>query len=130
MNTDTLMTITQVAKFMGVTRQAIYVSIHNKRLPAQKLGEQWFVSPEQIEEYKKTRYSRSCSRGENGQLIFDNSKGKYSIHQLAKLFDVSPQRVYYLVRNKRLKTERVRTAYVIEVEDMEATKKIVLGETI
>jgi len=122
------MTISEVGNILGISRQAVYISIQNKRLEAEKIGRQWFILPENMVKYKKNRYSRTLCRRENGELLFDNSKGQYSIHQLAKICKVSPQRVYYLARRNGLKSERIGAAYVIQVDDMEEIKKTIIGE--
>lgn len=127
MNLENVMTLNDVARIMGLSKQAIYVSIRTKRLVSKKFGGQWVVTPEALERYKKTRYSRSVSRRADGDLIFDPEKHQYSIQMVAKMFGVDAQRVYYLVSRKKLKCVRHRKAYVIEIPDLAEAKKIVLG---
>lgn len=112
-STEPLLTISQAAKANGVTRQAIYFAIKMKRLNAKQENEIWLISERDLKEYSKTKYTRSKSR-KNGELIFDKSKGFYSIYEAAKFLNKNTNHIYYLVRVGKLKTHRQGTAIVIK----------------
>src|SRR3990167_4492033 len=76
--------ITEAAKINNVTRQAVYVAIKQGKLKASKDATRWTIDLEDLENYRKQKYSRSKSMF-NGELLFDNQKGFYSINQVAKL---------------------------------------------
>lgn len=114
-----LVSITDAAKLNRVTRQAIYVAIKLNKLKAQKDSTRWTIDLEDLAEYRKHKYSRSRST-HNGELIFDNNLGYFSVNQTAKKLGVPPQKIYYATRSGKLKAERKGAAWVIsetEIED-------------
>lgn len=112
-STEPMLTISQAAKKNDVTRQAIYFAIKMKRLKAKKENDTWMICECDLREYQESRYCRSKSRKE-GELIFDKSKGFYSIAEAAKYLNRNTNHVYYLVRMGRLKTHRQGAAIVIQ----------------
>ena len=108
-----LLTVSQAAKKNGVTRQAIFFAIKMKRLNAKKDNGTWLIAEKDLEEYIKTRYSRSKSR-KQGELIFDKSKGFFSISEAAKFLNKNTNQIYYLVRMGILKSHRQGAAIVIQ----------------
>ncbi len=114
-----LVTITEAAKLNKVTRQAIYVAIKLNKLKASKDSTRWTIHLDDLEAYKKQKYSRSKSTF-NGELLFDNSKGYYSIGQVAKMLSVPAQKIYYATRIGLLKAQRKGVAWVIHTEDAKA----------
>lgn len=114
-----LVSITEAAKLNKVTRQAIYVAIKLNKLKAQKDSTRWTINLEDLAEYRKHKYSRARST-HNGELIFDNMRGYFSVNQTAKKLGVPPQKIYYATRSGKLKAERKGAAWVIselEIED-------------
>ena len=111
--TEPLLTISQAAKSNGVTRQAIYFAIKMKRLNAKRENDTWLISESELKDYNTHKYSRTKSRKE-GVLIFDKSKGFYSIGEAAKFLGKNTNHIYYLVRMGKLKTHRQGNAIVIQ----------------
>lgn len=120
-------TITEAAKINGVTRQAIYVAIKQDKLRAQKDSTRWTISLRDLEEYRRNKYSRSKSTF-NGELIFDNNKGYYSVNQVAKILGVPAQKIYYATRVNMLKASRRGAAWVITEEDLNAYREAFLSK--
>ena len=58
-----------------------------------------------------------------GELLFDNSKGFYSVNQVAKMLSVPAQKIYYAARSGYLKASRKGAAWVIHENDMKAYKE-------
>src|SRR5688572_9000029 len=87
-----VVSITEAAKINKVTRQAIYVAIKLNKLRATKKTTRWTISLEDLEEYRKQKYSRTKSFFD-GELLFDNAKGFYSINQVAKMLSVPAQKI-------------------------------------
>ena len=112
-----ILTITEAARINGVTRQAIYVAIKQGKLKAQKEFNRWTIRLEDLEEYRRTKYSRSKSM-HNGELIFDHNKGYYSVNQAAKVLKVPAQKIYYATRIGLLKATRKGAAWVIHMDDI------------
>lgn len=112
-----LVSITEAAKLNKVTRQAIYVAIKLNKLKARKETTRWTIHLDDLEAYKKQKYSRTKSMY-NGELLFDNNKGFYSVNQVADLLKVPNQKIYYATRVGHLKAIRRGAAWVIQTEDV------------
>lgn len=117
-----VVSITEAARINGVTRQAIYVAIKQKKLKAYKDSTRWTIRLEDLEDYRRQKYSRSKSTY-NGELLFDNSKGYFSVNQVAKMLGVPAQKIYYATRIGLLKASRRGAAWVIHVDDVKGYQK-------
>lgn len=114
---EKVVSITEAARINNVTRQAIYVAIKQKKLKATKDSTRWTIHLDDLEEYRKNKYSRTKSMFD-GELLFDNRKGYYSINQVAKILDVPAQKIYYATRVGLMKAHRKGAAWVVHVEDV------------
>ncbi len=114
--------ITEAAKINNVTRQAIYVAIKQKKLKAYKDTTRWTIRLEDLDEYRKQKYSRSKSTF-NGELLFDNAGGYYSVNQVAKMLGVPAQKIYYATRIGLLKAIRKGAAWVIHTSQVKEYKE-------
>ena len=124
-----VVSITEAARINGVTRQAIYVAIKQKKLRATKDSTRWTISIDDLEEYRRQKYSRSKSVF-NGELLFDNNKGYFSINQIAKILGVPAQKIYYATRIGVLKAVRKGSAWVVHIDDVKEYQSKYLGKTI
>lgn len=120
-NSGRLVSITEAAKINNVTRQAIYVAIKLNKLKAKKDNSKWQINLSDLEDYRNSKYSRLKSTF-NGELLFDNKKGYYSINQTAKILGVPAQKIYYATRVGILKAHRKGSAWVIHTKDIEEYK--------
>ncbi|MCB1212756.1 MAG: helix-turn-helix domain-containing protein [Chlamydiia bacterium] len=112
------LSISQAAKLNQVSRQAIYIAIKLQKLKATKDNDaRWTIHIDDLEDYISHKYCRSRSHIE-GELIFDNTKGFYSINQVAKMLDVPVQKIYYATRVGQLKGSRKGAAWVIHMDDV------------
>ncbi|MBA3816822.1 MAG: helix-turn-helix domain-containing protein [Parachlamydiaceae bacterium] len=120
-----LVSITEAAILNKVTRQAIYVAIKLNKLKARKETTRWTIHLDDLEAYRKQKYSRSKSMF-NGELLFDNNKGYHSVNQVARLLGVPAQKIYYATRIGQLKALRKGAAWVIHDQDVKdyAEKKL------
>lgn len=112
-----VVSITEAAKINNVTRQAIYVAIKQKKLRASKDSTRWTIDLEDLENYRKQKYSRSKSMY-NGELLFDNHKGYFSVNQVAKMLNVPAQKIYYATRVGLMKASRRGAAWVIHMNEI------------
>lgn len=110
-------TLSEAAKINQVTRQAIYVAIKQKKLRAYKNPTRWIIALEDLEQYRNLKYSRLKSKFQ-GELLFDNKKGFYSIQQTAALLAVPYQKIYYATRIGLLKAVRKGSAWVIHIDEI------------
>lgn len=124
-----LVSITEAAKINNVTRQAIYVAIKQNKLKATKHTTRWTIDLEDLEEYRRQKYSRTKSMY-NGELLFDNRKGYYSVNQAAKLLSVPAQKIYYATRVGLLKASRKGAAWVIHTDDIKNYRENYLNKQI
>ena len=88
-------------------------------LKATKKTTRWTIHVDDLENYRQQKYSRSKSLYD-GELLFDNKKGYYSINQVAKLLNVPAQKIYYATRIGLLKAHRKGAACVIHNEDLKS----------
>jgi excisionase family DNA binding protein len=122
-----VVSITEAAKINNVTRQAIYVAIKQKKLKASKDATRWTIDLEDLENYRKQKYSRSKSVF-NGELLFDNHKGFYSVNQVAKMLNVPAQKIYYATRVGLMKAHRKGAAWVIHINDVKQYQETYLSK--
>jgi len=116
-NDPKVVSITEAARINNVTRQAIYVAIKLKKLKAKKETTRWTIHLDDLEEYRKNKYSRTKSIYD-GELLFNNDKGYYSVNQVAEMLNVPAQKIYYATRVGMLKAHRKGAAWVIHTEDV------------
>jgi excisionase family DNA binding protein len=121
-----VVSITEAAKLNNVTRQAIYVAIKLNKLRATKETSRWMIHVDDLNEYRKQKYSRTKSTFQ-GELLFDNAKGYYSVNQVAKLLNVPAQKIYYATRAGYLKAIRKGAAWVVSMEDVKGYQESYLA---
>lgn len=126
---DNFVTLSEAARINNVTRQAIYVAIKQKKLKAYKNPTRWIIHKDDLATYRNLKYSRTKSM-HNGELIFDNSRGFYSIQQAAKLLNVSYQKIYYATRIGLLKSSRKGAAWVVHIDDLKQYQENYLNRRI
>ncbi|MDE3055184.1 MAG: helix-turn-helix domain-containing protein [Verrucomicrobiota bacterium] len=124
-----VVSITEAARINNVTRQAIYVAIKQKKLKAMKDATRWTIHLDDLDEYRKNKYSRTKSIYQ-GELLFDKDKGFYSVGQAAEYLNVPAQKVYYATRVGQLKAHRKGAAWVIHVDDLKAYQETYLQRAV
>lgn len=123
-----VVSITEAARINNVTRQAIYVAIKQKKLKATKDATRWTIHIDDLNEYRRNKYSRSKSMF-NGELLFDSHKGYFSVNQVAKLLNIPAQKVYYATRIGLMKAIRKGAAWVIHTDDVKQYQENYLNRT-
>ena len=124
-----VVSITEAAKLNNVTRQAIYVAIKLNKLRATKDTSRWMINMDDLSEYRKQKYSRTKSMFQ-GELLFDNNKGFYSVNQVAKLLNVPAQKIYYATRAGYLAAHRRGAAWVVRYDDVKAYQENYLASKV
>lgn len=122
-----VVSITEAARINNVTRQAIYVAIKLNKLKAKKETTRWTINLDDLEEYRKNKYSRMKSI-HDGELIFDNNKGYYSVNQVASMLNVPAQKIYYATRIGMLTAIRKGAAWVIHMNDIQEYREKYLNK--
>ncbi|MBS0651882.1 MAG: helix-turn-helix domain-containing protein [Verrucomicrobia bacterium] len=126
---DNFVSLSEAARINNVTRQAIYVAIKQKKLRAYKNPTRWIIHRDDLEAYRNLKYSRTKSMY-NGELLFDNKRGFYSIQQAAKMLNVPYQKIYYATRIGLLKASRKGAAWVVHMEDLKTYQDSYLNRRI
>ena len=116
-NRKKVVSITEAARINNVTRQAIYVAIKQKKLRATKDSTRWTINLDDLADYRNNKYSRTKSTFD-GELLFDNDGGYYSVNQVAKMLNVPAQKIYYATRVGLLKATRKGAAWVIHMGEI------------
>ncbi len=124
-----VVSITEAAKINNVTRQAIYVAIKQKKLKASKDTTRWTIDLDDLDAYRRQKYSRTKSMFD-GELLFDNHKGFFSVNQVAKMLNVPAQKIYYATRVGLLKASRKGAAWVIHMNDVKSYQENYLSKQI
>ncbi len=112
-----VVSITEAARINNVTRQAIYVAIKQNKLRATKKS-RWEIDLKDLEDYRLNKYSRTKSMFD-GELLFNNDKGYFSVNQVARMLNVPAQKIYYALRTGMLKSIRKGAAWVMHSEDVQ-----------
>lgn len=123
-----VVSITEAARINNVTRQAIYVAIKQRKLKATKDATRWTIHMDDLNEYRKNKYSRTKSMY-NGELLFDSEKGFYSVNQVAKMLNIPAQKVYYATRIGLMKASRKGAAWVIHKDEIKSYQENYLNRT-
>jgi excisionase family DNA binding protein len=122
-----VLSITEAAEMSNVTRQAIYVAIKLKKLRANKENTRWTIHMNDLDDYRSHRYSRTRSIFQ-GELLFDNIRGYYSINQTADILNVPAQKIYYATRAGHIKGTRKGAAWVIQDQEIKRYREQYLNK--
>lgn len=125
--TENTVGLSDAARYLQVTRQAVYVATKTQKIKAKKINNRWSYTFKDLEEYKSRKYSRKYSRYE-GELVFDKSKGEYSAVEIAEKLKIPVQKIYYATRVGLLKSKRKGSAHVIHIDDINAYEKEYLSK--
>ena len=66
----------------------------------------------------------------DGELLFDNDKGYFSVNQVARLLGVPAQKIYYATRTGMIKGSRKGAAWVIHAEEVRRYKEEYLSKKV
>lgn len=110
--------VSEAARIKKVTRQAIYLAIRLNRLKAYKHEDRWKVFLVDLKAYDDNRYSRLYHSSIDGEPIFDEEKGYYSVEKAAKMISMHKQKLYYAIRTGVLKASQKKSAWVIHISDL------------
>lgn len=126
---ENFVSLSEAARINNVTRQAIYVAIKQKKLKAYKNPTRWIIHRDDLEAYRNLKYSRTKSMF-NGELLFDNKRGFFSIQQAAKMLNIPYQKIYYATRIGLLKAARKGAAWVVHIDDLKQYQESYLNRRI
>lgn len=121
-NPNDLLTISQLADYAHVKRQAVYLAMRKGGFTGiRKKGIYWVLRKD-YDEYRLNKYSRE-KRQLNGEKIYDIPNGKLSTFYVARVMQeelgriVPLQRIYYLLRQGSLKGHKIGGTWVIMAAD-------------
>lgn len=111
-NGNVLIDITKASKRLGVTRQAVYLAIKNKKLKSRKVEHKHYVSIKDLKEFSSQKYVRR-SEAHNGIM---------NINESAKYLGVKEQKIYYWCRHGVIDTVKLPNSKTIYIEEKELKK--------
>lgn len=117
-----ILTMREAAKASKCTTAAIFAAIKSKRLAAHRVGFRWYLHRDDLQSYKKTRYSRQYSKYK-GKPLFEKEKGERSATDAAKEVGSTVQMMYHYLRCRRLPFKKKGVAYVLDAKDIESFKQ-------
>ncbi len=122
-------TLAEAGKYLSVGRGAVYVALKKNRLKAIKNGNRWTFNAQDLDEYKRNKFSRKFSTFK-GQPLFDKEKGEYSATEAAKILGCPLQHIYHACRTNKIMTSKKRATWVInEIDIIEYRKKMKIGKS-
>lgn len=119
-----MLSLVEAAKKQNITRQGCYVAIKKKRLKAEFKDFRWQIRPEDIEAYVQSKYKKEHST-RNGKILFDKSKGLYSVKEVADIVGKAPQFIYHQLRKDRILGIRKGATWIIQASEIEKLKKYI-----
>lgn len=113
-----LLSVREITILLNCQRITIYSAIKKGRLKAIKRDNMIYITEENLKTYLLTKYSRDHSMF-NGELLYDKTKGEYSIRNAAKEMGCTYNHVYYLITKGFLKFKKKGFSRVIMKEDID-----------
>ncbi|MGE0198252.1 MAG: helix-turn-helix domain-containing protein [Parachlamydiales bacterium] len=115
-----IVTVIEAAKMLGVSTQAIYVAIYKGLLFSERCtkNRKVMIKVVDLEAYKKSRWLRDNLKND-GELVFDQSKGIYSVTKTADFLGISESRIYREVNSGVLKAHKKGGFWVIHIDDIQ-----------
>lgn len=102
--------LADACKILGLTRQAVYISIKNGKMHTTRVKGRHRISDEDISAWRKEKYSRAKYYG-NGYI---------SARQASEQTGEDIQRIYYLIYFHILPAEQRGAMWFIKQEDLDA----------
>lgn len=126
---DECLTITEAAKELGVTGQAIYTAIRKGRLKAFQLETSplWRMRRKELNEYLASKFSRAHSMYK-GKKVYDKELGEYSVREAGEFLGMPAQHLYHAIRTGTLPYIKKGCAYVLYKKELEEYKRSYLEE--
>jgi excisionase family DNA binding protein len=118
METECYLSIKDVARLMGVTKQAIYVALSKKKLKAQKIGRDYRIYPKDLKEYEQTKYRRQYA---------DKREDEISIAKASEILNVTVQVLYYAAKIGKIKFRRSGRSWFLDIDSLISYQKQKIG---
>lgn len=133
MENESILGLTEASKKMSRCRQCLYQAIRTGKLRANRASNgRWKITISDLQNYWENRYSRDKSLF-NGQLVYDVSKGTYSVKLAAQRLNIPLQKIYFAIRSGKIDFVRKGSAYVftekalMNFQEKYLTKKIAIA---
>ena len=110
------LTITEAAKQLNITRQAIYMAIKGGKLKASTDLKQYLIDKQDLEEYKATKYDRQARLKINGKPL---GKDWLTMTSAERLTGIPRANLYYATYNGLIKHEKIGSNYIYKQKDLE-----------
>ena len=122
---DELVPLRVIMEEFSVTRQCLCMAIRNKRLKAYMYDGIYMTTRANYRRYVKGRFGRNHSSHE-GEKVYDNNFGRYSLKQAANLLRVDYGKLYYATQIGDLKTYKLGNFIVVDIDELRRFSENVL----
>ena len=117
-------TVTEAAKLLGVTIQAVYQAIRRKALQAKKRDGVLYTTDDWIGHYLQNLHSKQLHACYNGAKTFSEKNGEYSAKYVAKKFGMTEFQVYFNIRQGKIRAYKKGMYWIIPIEEMENVAQV------
>jgi len=105
------MNVIAASRYLGVSRQAVYIAISKNKINANKINGKYAISERMLDEYRKNKYNRRISL-----KMKDN---EFTVNDITKKTRIGKGTLYYMIRSGVIKSHRKGCAYIIKEKDFD-----------
>ena len=109
------LTVDKAAKYLKVSRQAIYIALVKKLIKGEKQSNRWLLTKKDLDDYQKNRWSRINKQYE-GEPVFDSDN--LSVAQASSLIRQPNNFLYARIRNGKIKAYRKGCTWIIPKSEL------------
>lgn len=122
---DELVPLRVIMDEFCVTRQCLCFAIKKKRLKAYKNNGIFMTTRAYYRRYLKSLFTRNHSTF-NGEKVYDNDFGRYSLRQAANLLRIDYGKLYYARQLGDLKTYKLGNFIVVDRDELQRFSENIL----
>lgn len=122
---DELVPLRVISEEFGITTQCLCVAIKKKRLKVFKQYGIFLTTRANYRRYLKDLYTRNYST-HNGEKVYDNDFGRYSLRQAANLLRIDYGKLYYARQLGDLKTYKLGNFIVVDRDELQRFSENIL----
>ena len=104
------LTVDKAARYLKVSRQAIYIALVKKLIKGEKHSNYWLLTKKDLDDYQKNRWSRT-NKQYDGEPVYDSQN--LSVAQASSLLKQPLNFVYSRIRNGKIKAYRKGCSWIV-----------------
>jgi excisionase family DNA binding protein len=101
-----MLNIIGAANYLGISRQAIYIAISKNKIRANRVNGKYMISERMLDEYDQNKYIR--------RITLNLKDNEFTPQEVAKKLNITKSEMYYMLRNRVIKSYRINCAYVVK----------------